>query len=103
MPAWRRLESEGQLRSEARRPLTPAAPGLALGGFAGGHPAVKVFRFFLRYAQRLPLVAAEVFGEKHNLAGVMCVVPDLAIDGLHHRVRLSADRDRAAEVRVGQC
>jgi len=41
-----------------------------------------------------------MLGEKHNLADVMGVVADLAIDGLHDRMRLGANGDGAGQVIV---
>jgi hypothetical protein len=40
-----------------------------------------------------------MLGEKQNLANVMSVVSDLAVDGLHDGVRLGTNRDGSREVR----
>ena len=48
------------------------------------------------------LVNSQMLGEKQNLADVMCVMSDLAIDGLHDGVWLGANRHRSCEVRFRQ-
>ena len=44
----------------------------------------------------------EVLGQQSNLSAVVGVMRDLPVDGLHHRVGLSADCDGAAQVPFGQ-
>src|SRR5207302_2954832 len=41
-------------------------------------------------AQCFPLASAQMSGQEYDLAGVLGVVRDLAVDGLHHSVRLPA-------------
>src|SRR5208283_933698 len=65
----------------------------------------KLFRVFLQHlcvvllalalgdAQRLPLRALPVLGQKDDLADVIRVVRKLAIDGLQHRMRFAANGD----------
>src|SRR5689334_1483706 len=55
-----------------------------------------------RDAQGLPPAARKMFGEHQDLAGVMGVVGDLAVDRLHDRMRLSSYGYGAAQVRIGQ-
>jgi hypothetical protein len=71
-----------------------------LGRFAGGYAAVEVCGFFLWDAECLPVFAGEMLGEKHNLPDVMGIVSYLAIDGLHHGVRLGADGDGAGQILI---
>ena len=52
------------------------------------------------YAERLPAVMGEMLCEQDDLAYVMGVVSDLAVDGLHDGVRLAADGDGAGQVCV---
>jgi hypothetical protein len=39
-----------------------------------------------------------MLGEKQDLADVMCVVGDLAVDRLHDGMRLRANRNRPGEI-----
>ena len=48
------------------------------------------------------MVAAKMFGEENDLADVMGIVSDLAIDGLHDGVGFAANRDGFREVSVGK-
>ena len=43
-----------------------------------------------------------MFRQQNNLPHVMRVVRELTVDRLHHRVRLSANRDPAFEIGIGQ-
>src|SRR5579863_9957620 len=56
----------------------------------------------LRNAEGLPVVFREVLGQQDDLADVRGVMSELAVDGLHDRVRFSANGDGAAEVGFGQ-
>ena len=71
---------------------------LALAGFAGGHLAIEFGGAVAGDAEGLPAVAGEVLGEKDDLADVVRVMRELAIDGLHHGVGFAADGDGAGEV-----
>ena len=51
-----------------------------------------------RHAEALPRGTGEVFREVDNLADVVGVVSERAVDGLEHGERLAADRGRAFEV-----
>ena len=57
---------------------------LSLAGLAGGNLAVELGRLFARNGERLPAVAGKMAGQQDNLANVILVVGDLAVDGLHH-------------------
>src|SRR5215831_3317946 len=63
------------------------------------HPVVEVFRLAARDRERLPAPAGEVLGQEDDLADVVGVMRELAVDGLDDRVRLAADRHRALQVR----
>jgi hypothetical protein len=78
-------------KSRARREHTGRSFGVNLGGLAA------------RYAEGFPLSCfgeRKMLGEKQNLANVMSVVSDLAVDGLHDGVRLGTNRDCSREVRL---
>src|SRR5260370_32274949 len=75
---------------------------LALREFAGGYLAVEFGGLSRGDTEGLPLVAGKMFGEKNNLADVVSVVSDLAIDGLHHGVRLGANGDGARQIFIGE-
>src|SRR4051812_9388824 len=51
-----------------------------------------------RDRERLPLRAAEMFGEEDDLADVIRVVRHLPLDGPEHAVALAADGDLALHV-----
>jgi len=72
-----------------------------LRGFAGCYSAVEIGGTFLWDAQRLPLFAGKMLGEKHYLADMVGIMADLAVDGLHHGVRLGTDGDGAGQVLIG--
>ncbi len=44
------------------------------------------------------MIAGEVLGKQYNLANVMRIVGDLAINGLHHGVGFTANGHGAGEV-----
>src|SRR5260370_7404669 len=75
---------------------------LAVREFAGGYLAVEFGGLSLGDTEGLPRVAGKMFGEKNNLADVVSVVSDLAIDGLHHGVRLGANGDGARQIFIGE-
>src|SRR5260370_18968271 len=75
---------------------------LPLTGFPGQHSPIKFRRLVARDAQRLPLAGLEVLGQEHDLSTVVSVVGDLAINGLHYRMRLAANGDGSLEVCVGK-
>src|ERR1700692_4819251 len=64
---------------------------LSLACIAGQHPAVEVLRMAARQAERFPCVALKMFGQHDDLAGVIGVVRDLPVDGLHHGMRFTSD------------
>src|SRR5579875_2530434 len=74
------------------------AAGLPLADFSGPHPLRILRGFVARYCQGLPLIAREVLGQQHDLANMIWIVRQLAIDGLQHRMRLTANGDLAAQV-----
>src|SRR5258707_6297418 len=43
-----------------------------------------------------------MLGEEYDLTDVVSVVADLAVDGLHHGVRLGADRDGTGQILILQ-
>ena len=69
--------------------------------FTSSNFCVHVGGFAAWHAERFPLSGfceSEMLGEKQNLADVMGIMRDLAVDGLHHGVRLGANRHRSREV-----
>src|SRR5512135_3600032 len=62
------------------------------------HLLSRLLGLATRNAQRLPLRAPPVLGQEDDLPDVVGVVRGRAMDGLHHRVFLSADGDRARQV-----
>src|ERR1700690_653277 len=63
---------------------------------------VKLRRLVSRHAQRSPFAGRVVFGQENDLSAVVGVVRDLAVDGLHHRMRLAANGDGGSDVSVGK-
>lgn len=56
---------------------------LPLARLSGGHAAIELCGFILGNAERLPSAAGIVLGQQNNLAQVLRIVRNLAIDGLH--------------------
>src|SRR6267378_2867722 len=83
-------------------PLRLAPLILALRGLAGSDSGIEVGGLFAGDGDGGPLAGpgGEMFGEKGDLAGVVGIVGDLAIDRLHDRVRFGADGDGAGHIRV---
>src|ERR1022692_1994981 len=75
---------------------------LALTGFTFGNALVQRRGLPARDTQRLPLAAAEMFGEKNNLSAMVGIVGHLTIDRLHDRMRFAPYGDRAREIGVRQ-
>ena len=76
----------------------------ALRGFAGGDSGVELGGFFAGDGDGGPLagLGGKMLCEEDNLAGVVGIVSDLAIDRLHDGVWFGADRYRARDLRVTQ-
>src|SRR5258708_6567072 len=74
--------------------LQPRRHRPAVFGFHG----VEFLRFAFGNAQRLPLGFANQFGDVKNLADVVSVVGDLAVDCLHDRVGVTPDIYRSRNV-----
>ena len=68
--------------------------------FFGRNSLIEFFRLASRHRQRFPLLGLQVLRQEHDLAAVIGVMCDLTIDGLHHRVRLSANHDCAVNIRI---
>src|SRR5438046_1812207 len=99
-------------RISGEREMIPAIPemvvrtrDLALRLAAGSDVGGECLRFAARNAQRIPFAGAlrrEMFGQKYDLANVMRVVCQLAVDGLPHRVRFASNRRRRRQFPVRQ-
>ena len=63
----------------------------ALAFSSGGYIRSEGLRSPAWNAQRLPFRRAEMFAQEDDLPDVVRVVRDLAIDGLHHRMRFTAN------------
>jgi hypothetical protein len=75
---------------------------LALADFLGHDFLVELFRLAPRHRERFPLPGLQMLGQKYNLPAMIRIVRNLAVDGLHDRVRLAPDQDRALDVRIRQ-
>src|SRR5262245_4410513 len=73
---------------------------LSLALLSARHCSVELPRLVLRHRDGLPVRQLVVLAKEDDLADVVRVVRDLAVDGLHHGVRFAADGDLALEVRV---
>jgi len=82
---------------------TITAKVLPLGGLAGGDSGVEVTGLFAGDGDGGPLagLGGEMFGEESDLADVVGIMGDLAIDGLHDGVRLGAGGYSAGYILVG--
>src|SRR5580658_10422012 len=69
------------------------------------HTCREIRRMPAWHAERFPLAGfgkSKMFGEKQDLADVVRVVGDLAVDGLHDRMRFRANCNCSREVDLGQ-
>src|SRR5579872_805367 len=74
---------------------------LALGFFAGGDVGGELGGLAAGDAERIPFAGfggGHVFGGEDDLSDVHGIVCELAVDGLHDRVRFVADHHFAAEI-----
>ena len=74
---------------------------LALGFFAGGDVGGELGGLAAGDAERIPFAGfggGHVFGGEDDLSDVHGIVGELAVDGLHDRVRFVADHHFAAEI-----
>jgi hypothetical protein len=59
---------------------------------------IELRRLILRDAQRLPVCRSKMLGKKDDLADVVRVMSQLAIDRLHDRVHLPTNHHRAQQI-----
>src|SRR5215831_10896300 len=76
--------------------------GLALAGFPGRDLLVEFRRPVAGNAERVPAVVSEMLRQQDDLPDVVRIMRDLAVDRLHHRVRLASNRDCAVHIRFRQ-
>src|SRR5438046_4228045 len=76
-------------------------PQSSLGLFARGDVGVEGGGLFARNGERSPRVGAQVFREEDDLADVVGIMSDLAIDRLHNGMRFATDVNSFCEVAVG--
>jgi len=74
---------------------------LSLGLFAGGDVGVEGGGLFAWNGERFPRVGAQMFCEEDDLADVVGIMSDLAIDRLHDGMSFAADENGLGEVGVG--
>ena len=74
----------------------------ALAGLARPDTPGELCRLAARNAQALPVRTPQMLRQKNDLSAVVGVVCELAIDALHHGMRLAADGDGAREIAVAE-
>src|SRR5579883_2381431 len=75
---------------------------LPLADLAGRHSLIKIAGFPARNRKRFPLCSAEMFRQHDNLTGVIGIMRQLAVHGLHDRVGFTADGDGARKIAFGE-
>src|SRR5437899_6111677 len=102
---WAKYRSSQYRNRASANSLTLKSRGvsvLPLRFFARGDVRVERGGLLAREGKRFPLVAAEMFCEKNDLAYVVGIVRYLAVDRLHHRMFFRADQNSFREVGVGK-
>src|SRR5258706_7065693 len=73
---------------------------LSLRFFAGSYLGVELCGFPEWDCQRVPIRSGKVLGEIDDLSHVISGMRNVAINGLHDRVRFPANKNRAGEIGI---